>query len=73
MNPLLIAILKFSSLCQLFISNINNLQIDLFDPLDGILTTTTSLGQNRSGTNANKKVIHTPQISRTGASPSDAV
>ena len=38
-------------------------------PIDG----TTTLGQSRPGINSDEKVLHTPQIFRTGASPSDTV
>ena len=41
--------------------------------MDGTLTCTTTLGLSGSGSNGNEGVLHTPQISRTGASSSDAV
>ena len=42
-------------------------------PKDGTLTGTIILDQNESGSNGYKEVFHTPQISRTGVSPSDVV
>ena len=47
-------------------------RIILFDPLDGTLTDTTTLGQSGSGSNANKGVLHISQCSRTVASPFSA-
>ena len=41
--------------------------------IDGTLTDTTVLGQKRPGSNGNEDVFHAFQISRTGASPSDAI
>ena len=41
--------------------------------IEGILTGTTTLGQSGSGSNDNEGVLHTPQISRIGTSPSDTV
>ena len=38
-----------------------------------ILTDTTTLGQGGPGSNGNEGVLHSPQISRTEVSPSDAV
>ena len=37
------------------------------------LTVTTTLGQSGPGSNDNEGLLHTPQISRTRASPSDTV
>ena len=42
-------------------------------PLERILAGTTSLSQSWPGSNGNEGVLQTPQISRTGTSPSDAV
>ena len=42
-------------------------------PIDGILTGTISLYRSRSGSNGNKEVLHTSQISKTGISPPDIV
>ena len=39
----------------------------------GPLTDTITLGQNGPLSNDNKGVLHTPQISRTGVTPSDAI
>ena len=39
--------------------------------MDGILTSTTTLHQNGSGSNSNEGALYTPQISE--ASPSDIV
>ena len=39
---------------------------------DGTLLETTTLGQSGPGSNGSKRVLHTPQISKTGASLSDA-
>ena len=45
---------------QVFLSNINNFQTDLFD-LDGILTGTTIPDQSGPGSNSNEEVtLHTP-------------
>ena len=41
--------------------------------VDGTLTGTTTLGQSRPGSNGNKRVLHTPQSSWTGASTSDCL
>ena len=41
--------------------------------LDGSPTDTTTWGHDESGSNDNEGVLHTPQISGTGASPSDAI
>ena len=46
---------------------------NLIWPIDGILTGTLTQGSNRPGSIANEWVLHTPQISRIEASPSDAV
>ena len=40
-------------------------------PIDGTLTSITTLFQSGPGSNDNEKVTHTPQSSRTGASPPD--
>ena len=39
----------------------------------GTLTSTTTLSKGGPGSNGSKGVLRTRQISRTGASPSDAV
>ena len=39
----------------------------------GTLASTTTLGQSGPGSNDNKKVLHTPQNCKTGASPSDGL
>ena len=41
--------------------------------IDDILTSTTTLGQSGPQSNGNERVLYTPQISATEASPSDAV
>ena len=41
--------------------------------IDRTLTDTTTPSQNEPGSNDNEGVLHTFQISRTGASPSGAV
>ena len=41
--------------------------------MDGTLTDTTTLSQSGPGSNGNEDILHTPQIFRTGASPSDVV
>ena len=41
--------------------------------MNGTLIGTTSLGQSGPGGNGNEGVLHTSQILRTEASPSDAV
>ena len=41
--------------------------------MDGILTGITTPGRSGSESNSNEGVLHTPQISRTRASPADAV
>ena len=40
--------------------------------IDGTLTDNTTKSQNGPGSNAYEEVLHIPQISRTGASPSNA-
>ena len=50
---------------QVFLSNINNLQLDLFKPLDVIRKDSTS-GQSGPRSNSNEGVVHTPQSPRTG-------
>ena len=42
-------------------------------PIDNTQTGTTNSGQKRCGSNGNEGVLHTPQICRTGASPSNTV
>ena len=42
-------------------------------PINGTLTGFTTLGQSRSGSNANEGVLYTTQIRRTKALPSDSV
>ena len=37
------------------------------------LTDTTTLGQSKPVSNGNERILHIPQDSRIGASPSDAV
>ena len=41
--------------------------------MDGILTVTITPGQSGPGSNDNDEALHIMQISRTGASSSDAV
>ena len=41
--------------------------------IDGTLTGITTLGQSGAGSNGKRVVIHTPQISKTGTSPINAV
>ena len=53
--------------------NINNFQTDPIWPIDGTLRNTTILDQSISRSNGNKRVLHTPQHSRSVASPLDAV
>ena len=53
---------------QVFLSNPNNFQTYF---IDGDLTDTTTLSQSRPGSNGNE--FFTPQITRTGASPPDAI
>ena len=50
---------------QVFLSNTNNLLIDLYG--------NTTPGQSGLGSNGNEFVLHTPPSSITGASLSDAV
>ena len=42
-------------------------------PINEILTSTTTPDQSGPGSNGNKRVLHTPQSPKTGASPSDAI
>ena len=42
-------------------------------PIDETLTGTTTPSQSGLGSNGNEGVLHTPQIIKTGASPSDVV
>ena len=42
-------------------------------PIDRTLSGVTSLGQSGPGNNSNQGVLHIPQSSRTGASPSDCL
>ena len=42
-------------------------------PIDGTLTSTTTLGQNEAGSNGNERVHHNLQSYTTRASLSDAV
>ena len=42
-------------------------------PIDGTLTDTSTPDQNGPGNNGNEEVLHITQVSRTGASSSDAV
>ena len=49
----------------------NDCYTDQFESIDTTLTRITTPDQ--SGNNSNKGVLYTPQSSRTGASPSDAV
>ena len=69
---------------QVFLSNTNNLYTAVWlqktnnNNLKKILeqfslTVTTTLGQSGPGSNGNEEVLHIPQSSRTGASPSDTV
>ena len=57
---------------QAFLSNGNNFQKNLFD-LHETLRSTTSPVTSGSGINGNREWFHTPQSSKTGASPPDAV
>ena len=41
--------------------------------IDGTLSVATTLGQSEPESNGNKGVIHIPQNSKTGASPSDGL
>ena len=41
--------------------------------MNGIITGTTTLGKSGPGSNDNEEVLHTPPISKNGASPPDAV
>ena len=41
--------------------------------MDEILTGTTKFSQSGPGSNGNERILHTPQISKTGASLSDKV
>ena len=50
---------------------LNDKKNDLF--IDLTRTGTTTPGQSRLESNGNKGVLHIPQISKTGVSPSDAV
>ena len=57
---------------QVFLSNINIKGLNIsFWPIDGTLTNTTTPGQNRPGSNDVHGMLHIPQSSKTGASPSD--
>ena len=56
---------------QMLLSKMNNLNKSIW-PLDGNLISTT-LGQKGSWNNDNEGVLYTPQISRTEASPLNAV
>ena len=42
-------------------------------PIDGTLRGPTKLSQSGPGSNSNEGILHIPQSSWTGASPSDAV
>ena len=42
-------------------------------PIDRTIAGTIHLGQSVPGSNGKKEVLHFPKISRTGASPSDAI
>ena len=42
-------------------------------PIDETLTGTITLGQRVAGSKGNQGVLHIPQISKIGASPSDAI
>ena len=42
-------------------------------PLDGTVTSITTMGQGGPGSNGNIEVLHTPKISRTEPSLSDGV
>ena len=69
------------------IFNTNNLQLyvikyfhwmkiifkQIFWPIDRTLAGTTTLSQSEHRINTNRRVLHTPQVSKTGASSSDAV
>ena len=51
----------------------SNFKTHPFLPIDGTLTSITTPGQSESGSNGNEELLHSPQISRTRASPPDAV
>ena len=53
----------FSSI-EILIKNTSNFQIDLFDRLMRLISTTHP-GQRLPGNNGNLKVLHSPQSSRT--------
>ena len=57
---------------QAILSNAKNLQTSTW-PINRTLTGTTIPGQSEPGSNDNEELIHTPQSSRTRASPPDAV
>ena len=52
---------------QKYLSNINNLQTDVFWSIDNTLTGTTTPSES----NGYERLIHTKKSSRTGASPLD--
>ena len=60
---------NFFFFLHMTLSNANNFKTDQHMGLTG----TTTLSQSGPGSNVNEGVLHTPQISRTGALPSDAV
>ena len=55
---------------QLSINHLLNCQTVLFEPKDRTLSGATSLGQSGPGSNGNEHILHIPQSSNTGTSPS---
>ena len=45
----------------------------LFEPEDGTVISITIVGQSELGSNSNKEVLHTPQISKPEASTSNVL
>ena len=58
---------------QEFLSSTNDFQTDLSNPLDGFLTSATTLGQSRPESNGNKGVLQTSQNFKTETLPPDSV
>ena len=54
-------------MCRVYISSCS------IWPIDRTLSGATTLGQSGLGSNGNKRVLHIPQSSRAGASPSDCL
>ena len=59
--------------CYVFQSNLNDLETDVFDAKMVLLLLLPFWTESEPGSNSNEGVVHTPQISRTRASLSDAV